>query len=220
MNLVITIVPLIATLLSNCVGAAADDSKVEHLQQRALKVYFNMRESHAFSRHLVSEECMTSQAEIAQNLPGYPYYTEDDYIWGNDPIFRPTFCDVSKIESGYLETCEFDNIGPLIDSDACISLGGRVVKFDVLTNRDSAKIQYYNMPECLHTTCDATEYVEIMESKFSGEYYQVDSEDDEWKNWYPDVLSVTVSASGVQLLASGTSIISVGALVSLIAMLL
>jgi hypothetical protein len=145
---------LAATLLSY---VAADISKLE-LHRRALKV-LSARKYHALSRELVfsDDECMEHQTELVSTGINSDIKTFE---------ILEEFCDIDEL----LMKCDYDDTDVTIDSGACASAGGRVVTTDLLEDCDDTRqsVQFYNNPICIHTTCDAKAYVEMLEDGMSN----------------------------------------------------
>merc|ERR1719276_282904 len=203
MKLLSTATLLAAALLSY---VAADVSKVE-LHQRALKA-FSDRKSRAFSRGReleLSVECLTNQAELELN-------TDDDFLID---LMEPDL-DICNIETEGLSSsieCDYKDI--TIDSASCESAGGSLIKINMeMECGDLVSTKMLNIPTCLHDTCDAKEYAEFAEDLLgmadimgSDDFFDVMPDCDY------DISIVSGAAIG------STSIISIGALVSLFAML-
>merc|ERR1719276_182921 len=202
MKLLSTATLLAAALLSY---VAADVSKVE-LHQRALKA-FSDRKSRAFSRGReleLSVECLINQAELELN-------TDDDFLID---LMEPDL-DICNIETEGLSSsieCDYKDI--TIDSASCESAGGSLIKINMeMECGDLGSTKMLNIPTCLHDTCDAKEYAEFAEDVLG----MADMGSDDFFDVMPDcdydISIVSGAATG------STSIISIGALVSLFAML-
>jgi hypothetical protein len=187
---------LAATLLSY---VAADVSKVE-LHQRALKV-FSARKSHTFSRELeVSAECMTNQGELELTGINEDMELSEELMAG--------MCLIEINGEIIIMDCDYDESDLKFDSGACASAGGSIVKIDMVMECDMLSTKMRNMPVCLHATCDADSYVEMMEDMLD----MGDMVDDMMMDCDYDF-----SVSGAAI-AGSTSIISI-VLVSLFAMI-
>ena len=187
---------LAATLLSY-VAADGNISKVE-LRQRALKV-LSGRKFHTFNRELgeVSAECMTNQGELENT--GINDMEEEELM---------DFCTITLEGESMIMECDLDDY--TFDSDACASAGGSVFESNMDMDCDIITQKIYNMPVCLHTTCDAESYAEMMEDMMD----MMEGGDDDMMNMDCEY---DISISGASI-GSTTSIISI-ALVSLFAML-
>jgi hypothetical protein len=199
---------LAATLLSY-VAADGNISKVQ-LHQRALKI-LSGRKFQTFSRELeeVSMECLINQGaveltgvnELANDLINEETVI-DDVI--NEETGRDGCVITSKDGFTTIE-CDYDDSDFTIDSDTCVSAGGSVVESNMDMDCDEFSWNLLNLPYCLHTTCDAESYIEMM----SG---MLDMRDE-------DIGCVfDIELSGATSIGSTTSIISI-AFVSLLAML-
>merc|ERR1719276_239914 len=202
MKLLSTATLLAAALLSY---VAADVSKVE-LHQRALKA-FSDRKSRAFSRGReleLSVECLTNQAELELN-------TDDDFLID---LMEPDL-DICNIETEGLSSsieCDYKDI--TIDSASCESAGGSLIKINMeMGCGDLGSTKMLNIPTCLHDTCDAKEYAEFTEDLLG----MADMGSDDFFDVMPDCDFDISIVSGAAI--GSTSIISIGALVSLFAML-
>merc|ERR1719276_227392 len=202
MKLLSTATLLAAALLSY---VAADVSKVE-LHQRALKA-FSDRKSRAFSRGReleLSVECLTNQAELELN-------TDDDFLID---LMEPDL-DICNIETEGLSSsieCDYKDI--TIDSASCESAGGSLIKINMeMECGDLGSTKMLNIPTCLHDTCDAKEYAEFAEDVLG----MADMGSDDFFDVMPDCDYDISIVSGAAI--GSTSIISIGALVSLFAML-
>jgi len=152
---------------------AADVSKVE-LHQRTLQGAFSVKSSNAFRRELISEECLNKQEEL--EMTGINTLQIDD-----DSIFG--ICDFSAT----LIECDYDSLD-LVDSGACSSAGGRVIKFDADQDCEvGLSVNLMNVPQCVHTACDVEEYADFLEK--SSDFLQGDDED-------PFGCEVDISVSG------------------------
>ena len=204
---------LAATLLSY-VAADGNISKVE-LRQRALKV-LSGRKFHTFNRELgeVSAECMTNQGELEQT--GINQGTNDLENLSEEEALE--LCTVKLEDESMIMECDLDDSDlTLMDSDTCVSAGGSVIKLNSGIDCDFIITKMFNMPYCLHTTCDAESYAEMMEDMMDmGDMVDdmmMDCEYDFSISGVDDDISISGAAIG-----STTSIISI-ALVSLFAML-
>merc|ERR1719276_300961 len=202
MKLLSTATLLAAALLSY---VAADVSKVE-LHQRALKA-FSDRKSRAFSRGReleLSVECLTNQAELELN-------TDDDFLID---LMEPDL-DICNIETEGLSSsteCDYKDI--TIDSASCESAGGSLIKINMeMGCGDLVSTKMLNIPTCLHDTCDAKEYADFAEDLLG----MADMGSDDFFDVMPDCDYDISIVSGAAI--GSTSIISIGALVSLFAML-
>lgn len=214
MELVPFTVTLAATLLpGNYV--AAEDPNAKLLQQNILQVYSDMKKQ-AFGRELLDldSECFTNQQQLIQNPNLTRWEMNDDVIFGegDDDQWVPNFCDRKIIDSGdIIATCDFDNVGSLYDSDACSSVGGRIIKlnyFEDQTECDLISIKTINQPECLHVTCDVDEWAAFLENSVNNGNGNGDCD----IVWY-----VSVSSGGA--IFPSIVVNAGGALVSLITML-
>ena len=148
----------IATTLFSFV--AADISPAE-LQQRALKA-ISIKNSNAFRRELVTQECINNQEVVEATGINEGIQIEEDQVL--------ELCDVDIAVSEVTVECDYDTNGLSMDSGACSSAGGRVVKIDYESECDATEdnplksiTHIHNMPVCLHTTCDAGEYAQVVE---------------------------------------------------------
>merc|ERR1719276_368860 len=203
MKLLSTATLLAAALLSY---VAADVSKVE-LHQRALKA-FSDRKSRAFSRGReleLSVECLINQAELEE------LNTDDDFLID---LMEPDL-DICNIETEGLSSsieCDYKDI--TIDSASCESAGGSLIKINMeMECGDLGSTKMLNIPTCLHDTCDAKEYAEFTEDLLG----MADMGSDDFFDVMPDCDYDISIVSGAAI--GSTSIISIGALVSLFAML-
>ena len=200
---------LAATLLSY-VAADGTISKAE-VHQRALKVLSSRKMFHTFNRDLaeLSAECLTNQDElegtgINADTEGLDELSEDDAL---------ELCDMEISGESISMDCDFgDMVSELMDSAACASAGGSVIKLTTEVDCDMLVSTMRNMPYCLHTTCDAGDYADMMEDNMDMVEDMQGGDDALSMNCE---YSFTVSGAAI---GSTSSIISI-ALVSLFAML-
>ena len=185
---------------------AADVSKMGFLQ-RGLKA-FSDRKSRAFSRGReleLSVECLINQAELEE------LNTDDDFLID---LMEPDL-DICDIEAEGLSSsmeCDYKDI--TIDSASCESAGGSLIKINMeMECGDLVSTKMLNIPTCLHDTCDAKEYAEFAEDVLG----MADMGSDDFFDVMPDCDYDISIVSGAAI--GSTSIISIGALVSLFAML-
>ena len=200
---------LAATLLSY-VAADGNISKVE-LHQRALKV-LSARKFHTIGRELgeLSAECMINQEELEQT--GVNEGTNDLENLSEEEALE--LCTVELEDESMIMECDLDDSDlTLMDSDTCVSAGGSVIKLNSGIDCDFIITKMFNMPYCLHTTCDADSYAEMMEDMMDMGDDMMDMGDDMLSMDCEYDFSISGAAIG-----STTSIISI-ALVSLFAML-
>lgn len=160
------------------------------------------RKSRTFSRELaVSGECLTNQGEL--DLTGI----NDDMDPTETQLEEMCTYEVSS-ENGLEMDCDYSKTDLEVDSGACASAGGSVVKVDMMMDCEMLSTTMRNMPACLHDTCDTDAYLEMM-----GDFMDVeDMTDDQMID-----CDLDFSESGAASIGS-TSIISI-ALVSLFAMI-
>jgi len=143
----------LVTPLFSYVAADGNVSKME-LHQRALKA-FSAKKFHALSRELdVSDECSTNQAAV--ELTGVNDGSgelDDDQMWD--------ICDFDFEGTSLMLECDYKDI--TIDSATCASAGGEVIRVNMEMDCEDLSSNYTNIPVCLHTTCDADAYAEMME---------------------------------------------------------
>ena len=185
----------IATTLFSFVAA---DISPSELHQRALKA-ISIKNSNAFRRELVSAECLENQITLDETGINTDAEVGDD--------LDITACEVDITATAMSIECDYAQLGYSLDSEACTSAGGGVIKIDYEMDCDATDenplktmMHIHDMPVCLHTSCDAGEYVEFAEDFSQMEGCEID-------------LSVVSGAA-----IGSTSIISI-ALVSLFAMI-
>jgi hypothetical protein len=142
-----------------------------------------------------SEQCMTNQAEV--QLTG---------INDLDEIAFDEMCHMEKIDGVEKIECDFDDLE--FDSVACTSAGGQVNKVYGEIECSEYSNKQFNIPHCLHVSCDAKEYYQMREDESQSEF---DNGDDEW-------LDCKYTLSGAAI--GSTSILRSIALVSLFAAML
>jgi hypothetical protein len=142
---------LAAALLSY---VAANVSKVE-LHQRALRALSDRKSHHAFSRQLnVSTECSTNQEELE--------------LTGINDVGDAVFCDKEKKGDFTKIECDYD--GLTFDSFACANAGGgQIIKIYKEIDCEEFNEKHLNMTQCLHFTCDADEYYQMIEDNYNSE---------------------------------------------------
>ena len=107
-----------------------------------------------------------------------------------------------------------DLLDIIIVSASCESAGGSLIKINMeMECGDLGSTKMLNIPTCLHDTCDAKEYAEFAEDLLG----MADMGSDDFFDVMPDCDYDISIVSGAAI--GSTSIISIGALVSLFAML-
>ena len=144
---------LLSTFIAHVATADSDVSTIEQAHQKIISA-FSTRKSQSFGRHLVTDQCLDYQYEIDMTDINEQVMVLDEDFMGD--------CNIELQSSGLYLECDYGIYDPIIDVMECSDVGGDVLLFDFEMECDGIHAQYYNVPQCIHSTCDAREYADFM----------------------------------------------------------
>ena len=158
----------LAALSTLIVYVAAADNAVSKIEQAHQKILSNLstRKSLSFGRHLVTDQCLNYQYEIDMTGINEQVMLLDEDFMGA--------CDVELDGSGIYLACDYGRYDSIIDTMECSDVGGDILLFDFEMECDGIHAYYYNIPQCIHSTCDNREYADFIAQ---------DMEEHEWEEY-------------------------------------